>query len=355
MRVTLKDVASQAGVSYQTVSKVINGQAQVSKETEERIWKVVKQSGYRPNFTARSLRSNRSFTIGYSWKPNPPNRPSPVLDQLLQSMLQAAAKYGYYLLSFPAGTDTGDSISMYRELIFTGRVDAFILSAIEYDDPRIYYLLENEFPFVAFGRSNPNMIFPYVDVDGGLGIRMATEHFIQQNHRKIAILAWPESNRVSANRVCGYLDAMEAAGIEVLPEWVVHEEGAFEVGYQATSQWLDLPKKIRPTAIVALNDAMAVGAMSAIQAVGLAVGPDIGVSGFDASPYTEYLNPPLTTVAQPTWEVGQIMVEMLMTGLMENKLPAFIGTLLPPTLIIRQSSQVNRVAEHLNTMAERRL
>jgi len=340
MRVTLKEVASQAGVSYQTVSKVINGQAQVSKETEERIWQVVKQSGYRPNFIARSLRSNRSFTIGYSWRPNPPNRSSPVLDQLFQSMLQAAAKYGYYLLSFPTGTDTSDSISMYRELIFTGRVDGFILSAIEYDDPRIYFLLENEFPFVAFGRSNPNMIFPFVDVDGGLGIRLATEHFLQQNHQKIATLAWPESNRVSTNRIGGYFDAMHAAGIAVLPEWVVREEGAYEVGYQATTHLLDLPEKIRPTAIVALNDAMAVGAMYAIQAAGLTVGPDIGVSGFDASPYTEYLSPPLTTVAQPAWEVGQLMIKMLMTGLMENKRPAFTGTLLPPTLIIRQSSLI---------------
>lgn len=340
MRITLKEVALQAGVSYQTVSKVINGQAQVSKETEDRIWQVVKQSGYRPNFIARSLRSNRSFTIGYSWRPNPPNRSSPVLDQLLQSMLQAAAKYGYYLLSFPTGTDTSDSISMYHELIFTGRVDGFILAAIEYDDPRIYFLLENEFPFVAFGRSNPNMIFPFVDVDGGLGIRMATEHFLQQNHQKIATLAWPESNRVSTNRIGGYFDAMHAAGITVLPEWIVREEGAYEVGYQATTHLLGLPEKIRPTAIVALNDAMAVGAMYAIHAAGLTVGSDIGVSGFDASPYTEYLSPPLTTVAQPAWEVGQLMIEMLMTGLMENKRPACTGTLLPPTLIIRQSSLI---------------
>ena len=351
MRVTLKDVASQAGVSYQTVSKVINGQAQVSKETEARIWQVVRQSGYRPNYTARSLRSNRSYTIGYCWKPNPPNRPSPVLDQLLQSMLQAAAKYSYYLLSFPAGTETSDSISMYRELIYTGRVDGFILSAIEFDDPRVNFLLENDFPFVAFGRSNPNMIFPYVDVDGGLGIRMVTEHFLLQNHRKIAILAWPESNRVSTNRIGGYFDAMHAAGIEILPEWIVREEGAYEIGYQAAAQLLDLPEKKRPTAIVALNDAMAVGAMSAIQTAGLNVGSDIGVSGFDASPYTEYLTPPLTTVAQPAWEVGQLMVEMLMTGLIENKRPAFTGTLLPPKLIVRQSSLVNQVEEaHLRLL-----
>ena len=80
MRVTLKQVALQAGVSYQTVSKVINGQAQVSRETEERIWQVVKSLGYRPNYTARSLRSQKSFTIGYSWVPNPFRKFNPVLN-----------------------------------------------------------------------------------------------------------------------------------------------------------------------------------------------------------------------------------------------------------------------------------
>ena len=338
MRVTLKEVASQAGVSYQTVSKVINGQAQVSKETEERIWQIVKQLGYRPNFTARSLRANRSFTIGYSWKPNPPNKTTPVLDQLLQSMLQTAAEFDYYLLCFPMETENRDQLSMYRELINTGRVDGFILSAIEYEDPRICFLLENDFPFVAFGRSSSELVFPFVDVDGSLGMRLATEHLLSQTHSKIAVLAWPESSRVGTNRIDGYFQAMRAAGVKVIPEWIIRDQGTYEVGYEAATRLLELAQPIKPTAIVALNDAMAIGAMHAIQSAGLKVGQEIGVTGFDDSPYAKFLNPPLTSVSQPAWEVGQMVIKILMTGLMENRKPEFAGTLLPPSLVVRQSS-----------------
>jgi DNA-binding LacI/PurR family transcriptional regulator len=345
MRITLKEVASRAGVSYQTVSKVINGQAQVSRDTEERIWQVVKELGYRPNYTARSLRANRSFTIGYSWKPNPPNRPNPVLDQLLQSMLQAAAQFGYYLLSFPVETETCDQVCMYQELIYTGRVDGFILSNVEYEDPRVKFLLKHAFPFVAFGRSNPNLVFPFIDVDGGMGLRMATEHFLEQGHRKIAILGWHKNSRVGNNRIDGYFQALASASLEQCPEWIAHGEGTFEFGYQTTAAWLAGPEQKRPTAIVAINDAMAIGAMHAIQDQGLQVGREIGVSGFDASPYVEYLTPPLTTVVQPVWEVGQRVIEMLVKGLNENSIPEPTGTLLLPSLIIRESSLLKAVVE----------
>jgi DNA-binding LacI/PurR family transcriptional regulator len=227
---------------------------------------------------------------------------------------------------------------MYQELIYTGRVDGFILSNIEYEDPRIKYLLDHSFPFVAFGRSNPNLVFPYIDVDGGMGLRMATEHFLEQGHRKIAVLGWHENSRVGNNRIEGYFQALADAGIERHAEWIGHGEGTFEFGYQKTDAWLSAPTQKQPTAIVAINDAMAIGAMHAIHDHGLEVGKEIGVSGFDASPYIEYLTPPLTTVAQPVWEVGQRVISMLVKGLNENTLPEPTGILLSPNLIVRQSS-----------------
>ena len=354
MRITLKEVASRAKVSYQTVSKVINGQAQVSKETEERIWQVVKELGYRPNYTARSLRANRSFTIGYSWNPTPLGKPSPVLDQLLQSMLQAAAQFGYYLLSFPVETATCDQVCMYQELIYTGRVDGFILSAVEYEDPRIKFLLSHAFPFVAFGRSSAGLNFPYIDVDGGMGLRLATDHFLEQGHRKIAVLGWPETSRVGNNRIEGYFQALRDAGLKPNLAWIARGEGTYEFGYQATDAWMTGLQQSRPTAIVALNDSMAIGAMHAIQAHGMEVGKEIGVSGFDSNPYVEYLTPPLTTVAQPAWEVGQQVIGRLAKGLNENTLPEPAGTLLSPSLIVRQSSQLQTVPENFRPIGESR-
>jgi DNA-binding LacI/PurR family transcriptional regulator len=351
MRVTIKDVASKAGVSYQTVSKVINGQAQVSKETEERIWSAVKALGYRPNYTARSLRSNRSLTIGYSWIPLPVYKASPVLDQLLQSMLKAAVRCGYYLLSFPYQVESTDQTTLYRELIDTGRVDGFILSSVEYNDPRVLFLMEQNFPFVAFGRSNPELDFAYVDVDGGLGMRYATEHLIEQGHERIASLALPLDSRVGNNRFEGYANAMADAGLPVYTEWIQRGEGSFNYGYEAASRLMSLPTGKRPTAIAALNDLLAIGAMHAVAANGLRVGEDVAITGFDDIPLIQYLNPPLTSVRQPIWQVGQLVIDMLLSLMNEPEKGQPECALLPPDLIVRASSLTNPIDRALLSLS----
>src|SRR5262245_46460145 len=127
---TLKHVASSAGVSYQTVSKVLNRQIQVSKETEDRIHEAARSLGYRPSFVARSLRTQRTFTIGYSWPPSPPDQENIILDQFLQSMFFAAEERGYYLLCFPYHSKLDKHLATYNELIETRRVEGFVLSNI---------------------------------------------------------------------------------------------------------------------------------------------------------------------------------------------------------------------------------
>lgn len=339
-RVTLKEVATRSGVSYQTVSKVINGQVRVAAETEERIWQAVRELNYRPNYTARSLRAQRSFTIGYSWRPSPPEQANPILDTFLQSMFHAAEQRGYYLLCFPYHSDTQRQIESYRELMDTRRVDGFVLSGVEYNDPRVLFLLEQKFPFVAFGRSNPELRFPSIDVDGGHGLRLATEHLLAQGHRRIAALAWPEDSRVGNNRMEGYFTALHAAGITPPAEWIQRGEGRFAFGYQAAARLLQLPESIRPTAMVCLNDYMAVGAVKAVQDAGLMVGRQIAVTGFDDTPIAQYLTPPLTSVRQPVWEIGERLIALLLNILEAKNLATDYETILvQPELVIRASSQ----------------
>jgi len=141
-RVTLKEVAARASVSYQTVSKVITNKVRVSEETEKRIWDAVRDLNYTPSYTARSLRSQRSKTIGYSWEPSPPDQTNPILDEFLQSMFRTAEKYGYYLLCFPHHSELRKQLATYIDLIDTGRVDAFVLSTINYNDPCVNCLIE---------------------------------------------------------------------------------------------------------------------------------------------------------------------------------------------------------------------
>jgi DNA-binding LacI/PurR family transcriptional regulator len=335
-QVTLKQVAAYAGVSYQTVSKVLNHQIRIPKETEDRIWEAAQALGYRPNQLARSLRSRRSRLIGYSWEPSPPDQANTILDQFLTSMTRSAEEAGYHLLAFTHHYEA-EWVESYRELIDTSRVDGFVLSSVEYDDPRILFLQEQKFPFVAFGRSNPDWDNLYVDVDGAMGIRLAVEHLISIGHERIGVLAWPEGSRVGQNRMEGYLQAMQAAGREPVAHWIARGEGRFAFGYEAVRRWLEWPASESPTAIVAFNDAMAIGGMHAVQDRGLQVGTDVALTGFDDAPMVQYLYPPLTSVRQPVWEVGQRLMAMLLETL-DGKEPAERQVLLPPQLIIRASS-----------------
>ncbi|MCS7010658.1 MAG: LacI family DNA-binding transcriptional regulator [Anaerolineales bacterium] len=334
-KVTLKTVAAQAGVSYQTVSKVLNGQASVAPETRQRILEAVKTLGYRPYQIARSMRARRSFMIGYSWVQTSPDQVNHILDQFLTSMVREAEAAGYHLLPFPF-REGNAQVDAYRELIDTGRVDGFVLSSVNYNDPRIHFLMERGFPFVAFGRSDPGLDFPYVDVDGADGLRQAVEHLLQRGHTRIAALAWPEDSRVGNERLQGYFETMQRAGLVVLPEWIERGEGTFEFGREATARLLALPPEKRPTAIVALNDTMAIGAMHLARELGLEVGRTLSIIGFDDAPMSQYLVPALTTIRQPIAEAGQKCVDILV-GLIEGKPLAQRQVLLAPKLIVRAS------------------
>lgn len=335
-KVTLKAVAAQAGVSYQTVSKVLNGQLQVSPETHQRILEAARQLGYRPNQIARNMRAGRSFMIGYSWVQTSPDQVNHILDQFLSSMVREAEAAGYHLLPFPFRE--GDAqVDAYRELIDTRRVDGFVLTSVDYNDPRIHFLLERGFPFVAFGRSNPELDFPWVDVDGAAGTRQAVEYLLSRGHRQIAALAWPESSRVGNDRLEGYFQAIRAAGLPLCPHCLLRGEGTFEVGREMTLRLLDLPAAERPTALIALNDTMAIGAMYAARERGLEVGRDLAIIGFDDAPMVQYLYPPLTSIRQPIAQAGRKCVEMLVT-LLEGKPLREPHVLLAPRLILRASA-----------------
>jgi DNA-binding LacI/PurR family transcriptional regulator len=339
-KVTLKQVAARASVSYQTVSKVLNNHPQeVSRETEQRILEVVRELGYRPNHIARSMRAKRSHMIGYSWVQTSADQANHILDHFLTSMVQEAEAAGYHLLPFPF-REGKDIVEAYRELIDTGRVDGFVLSSVNYNDPRIAFLLERNFPFVAFGRSNAELDFPYVDVDGFDGFRQATQYLISRGHECIAAIAWPEDSRVGNERMRGYVEAMQTAKLKIRKGWIERGEGTFEFGRAAATRLLKLPAADRPTAIVTLNDTQAIGALHAARDHDLVVGRQLGnlaIIGFDDAPMSQYLFPALTTVRQPIRKAGQKCVEILIS-LMRGEPPSERQVLLTPKLVIRASA-----------------
>ncbi|RME51493.1 MAG: LacI family transcriptional regulator [Caldilineae bacterium] len=335
-RITLKDVAREAGVSYQTVSKVLKGQGTVSPETEARIRAVVRRLGYRPNVRARDLRVQRSHLIGYSWQPEPPDLYNPILEKFLQSLIEAAEQRNHHILTF-AWQQDHDRLEEYRNLILSGRIDGLILSSVDFDDARVAYLMDANFPFVAFGRANPDWDFAYVDVDGGDGIRQATEHLLSLGHRRIAVLGWPQTSRTGEDRLQGYRAAMQQAGLVPDPAWIARGENRVAAGAEMAHRLLNAPPARRPTALVCMSDTLAIGAIHAARNLGMVVGRDVSITGFDDTPLIQYIHPPLTTVRQPIWEVGQRIIAMLF-DILDGDMPAEHQILLPPRLIVRQST-----------------
>jgi DNA-binding LacI/PurR family transcriptional regulator len=156
--------------------------------------------------------------------------------------------------------------------------------------------------------------------------------------------AWPESSRVGNNRLEGCFNTLKAAGIGPKPCWIQRGEGRFAFGYEATQKLLNLPKAERPTALITLNDPMAIGAMQAAREHKVAVGTQLVIASFDDTPMVQYLDPPLTSVRQPVREVGQRIIPMLLDYIETGRLPEPTSVLVTPQLIIRGStgSQINK-------------
>jgi len=336
---TIRDVAKEAGVSIATVSYVLNESGAVGEATRQRVLRAVEKLGYRPSVIAKGLQARESRMIGYSWRPVPPDQFSPILEKFIHSTAEAAARHDYHLLTFPC-PEPHDDVAVYREMVESNRVDGFILPNTNWNDRRIRYLLDVGFPFVAFGRSNPEWNFPWVDVDGADGIRKATVHLVDLGHRRIGCLAWMEDDVVGQHRLQGYRAAMSVAGLTIDPDWVIRIENDYHHAYRAAQIWLDWPPDRRPMAIVALSDLMAMAVMNAAADAGLQVGPDLAVVGFDDAPITGYLRPPLTSLRQPIAEVGERVVTMLI-DLVHGQKPEPAQVLLKPRLIVRDSTALS--------------
>jgi len=330
---TIKDVAREAGVSIATVSYVLNNKTEaISEDTRLRVWKAVRSTGYRPNVTARNLRSSRSKLIGYAWHIVHEGEVNTVLDRFIYSLAASAERAGYHMLTFTFPAD--DPIPVYDELIRTGRVDAFVIGSTNQDDSRVRFLLDQRVPFVSFGRANDDWEFLWVDTDGQQGTSHAVDYLVSLGHRRIAMAAWPEESLTGGFRVAGYLDGLRRAEIDQV--LIERGENSEQAGRDALIAWLDLPAEERPTAVIAISDLVAIGIMNEAEQRGLIVGQDLSVIGFDDAPMAQYLRPALTTLRQPIEQIGEALIAMLEDAI-EGIEPEQRHLLLPPRLIQRAS------------------
>ena len=336
-RPSMSDVARLAGVSQTTVSFILNDTpgSSISPDTRDRVLAAVRELDYRPNVSARNLRTQSTHLIGYGFDDPSGVTSHPVLDRFLYSAILSLEAAGYHLLTFVTGrrTDTAE----YKELYRRGQVAGFVVANTNDDDPRIACLIEEGIPFAAFGRANDAWDFPWVDVDGIDGMTQVVAHLTAAGHRRVGLITWPEGSKAGSHRELGYAAGLAAAGLDPDPAWVVRGENLVETGIAGMSALLQLPAERRPTAVACVSDQIAVGAGHAAAAAGLVVGRDLALTGYDDSALAPFLQPPLTSIRQPITEVGRAIVRLLL-GELRGQPEAPRGVLLKPRLVVRESS-----------------
>jgi len=347
---TLDDVAARAEVSAMTVSNVLNHPERVSDATRERVSRAIEELGYRPNRSARTLRSRTSNLIGVRVERSRGDRAALLLDQFLHALAESAASRGYHLILCHAAGDTAE-LTAYQELRQTTAVDAFVLTGAHRDDPRLRWLRDEGVGFAVFGRTwdeeSSTPTHPWVDVDGAAGLGLATEHLARQGHDEIGLVGWPSDSEVGEDRRTGWVEACHRLGLPARVEAHVVDE--FEAGRDAAHRLLQAGRGGPvPTALVCASDTLALGVMRALAERGLRPGTDVGVTGFDNSPSAALTTPGLTSLEQPLADVAAELVRLLDAALREvppgapagTGAPAPpTGTLLAPRLVVRESSR----------------
>src|SRR5689334_22374752 len=328
---TIREVAESAGVSYATVSHVINNTRVVTQETRERVLAAMVALDYRPNALARSLRQGKTNTIGLVL----PDSANPFFAEISRSIEDEAFKKGYSVFLCNTELDTQREL-FYVDVLSKKQVDGIIFVAAGDQADSLDFLLRQGMPVVMIDRDLPNVEVDAVLTDHQLGGFLATQHLIELGHRLIACIAGPSSITPSAERITGYRKALEQAGLPFDESMLIRGDYHAESGMEITQSILQMDP--RPTAIFALNDLMALGALRAASEANCSVPKDLAVVGYDDLELARFTSPPLTTIAQPKREIGAQALTLLVDRISQKTRPPN-RVVLPPELIVRGSTQ----------------
>jgi DNA-binding LacI/PurR family transcriptional regulator len=301
--VTINDIAAVCGVSYQTVSRAINGMEDISKETRARVLKMAEKLGYRPNMAARHLATRQSTVIGIVTA----DISLYGATQVMLSVGQAAREAGYALMLAEIQEESVDEIRRAVDELCAHRVAGILIFQVEAD----FRALRDSFRNVPIVGMNADFKYeaPSVFVDQQYASEMATNHLIHLGHSRIACISGPQGNFVARRRYQGWLNALRQAGHNPGPS----AEGDFSAksGFAAASTLL-ANHRGQFTAVVAANDQMALGAIRAFEENKIRIPADISIVGFDDMPEAEFFRPPLSTVKHDFARIGQLGVRCLL-------------------------------------------
>jgi len=338
-RPTQVDVARLAGVSRATVSYVVNGltdgQVPISEDTRQRVLEAVDELGYVPDARAQSLRSGDTNTIGLII----PDIRNPHFWEHAEGVEQEARTSGYHLLLSDIALNSKYADEIFKDLS-RRRIDGLILmgsfiAQSEEAKNTLILLRKRRVPIVEISDRNVDYDVDYVMSDYRAATKEVMSYLLSLQHRRIGLIYGVASPVLAEDRMQPYQEGLREAGLPVDENLIARCGPTIEDGYQAAWQLLNLPD--RPTALIAINDLLAIGALRAAGDLGLRIPADLSLIGFDDIHMAKYLVPRLTTVAKDSTRVGREAVKQLLARIANPDLPCQKLSL-PPNLIIREST-----------------
>ncbi|HEY9153459.1 MAG TPA: LacI family DNA-binding transcriptional regulator [Anaerolineales bacterium] len=335
---TLEDIAKQAGVSRSTVSRVVNNYPNVRGEVRQRVLQVIENTGYHPNAAARTLASQRSWTIGLLL----PLSVSifftdPYYPHLTKGIAQACNQYNYTLALFLVETRE-DEEKIFPRVSRKGLLDGVIVQAGHHGDQQIIgHLIDANMSLVVAGRPFRSDNVSYIDIDNVNAAASAVSHLIRLGYQRIGTITGPTNSTVGLDRKEGYIKTLRERGRSVEDSLIVEGDFTEAGGYYAMQKLLPF----KPDAVFVASDTMAIGAMRAAREAGLNIPGDVAFVGFDDLPIATLSNIQLTTVRQPVIQFGVKAVELLIDQI-ENGITTPCRVILDTELVIRQSCGATR-------------
>lgn len=337
MATTIADVARRAGVSTATVSRVLSGVGRARPATRDRVESAARELGFRPSDVARALKRRSTLTIGLIVT----DIENPYFPQLVKAVEDAAIGEGYAILLCNADDDPEREAS-YLDLLVERRVDGIVIAASTLGTSQAAWLADPPIPVVLVNTSTPAVRLPSIASDNRAGGRLATRHLLDLGHRRFGYLMPPSRNLDAPERLAGVRAELVGAGVAVdgRDAGLAVGDGAPTVTGGEVAMNDLLARTPRPTAVVAYNDLMAIGAMRAIRRAGLAVPADVSLVGFDDVAFASYVEPALTTLRQESAEMGRWAVARLTEQLAGRAAPGAAGErrVVPVHLEVRGST-----------------
>jgi len=329
-KVNINDIAIKTGLSITTVSRVLNGKAKeyrIGKKSQEKIYEAAKELNYRPNQFAANLRSGKSNTIALII----PSLNNPFFAYLTSSLNAEIRKFGYSTMI----SDSDENLEIEKmelEQMMSWNIDGLIIAPCGYEWNHLKQMHDSGLPIVCIDRYFEDLDIPFVSTDNYDGAYNATKHLIDYGHTSIACIQGVQHSTPNKLRVKGFKDAIEKSGIN---DYIVTgDDFSLQNGYLET-QLLLHQKKI-PTAIFALSNTIALGCMKALKEMNIRIPEDISLITFDDHPYLEYLETPLSCIAQPVSDISKIAIKFLFSQISKetNKIKQ---VLLKPQMKLKKS------------------